>query len=242
MQKHYVIGDVHGEYEMLLALVNKLPSNARLIFVGDLISRGKRGKDVMEFVRNSAYGVVKGNHEDYMLFQGKQFFSLLNKNNLYNLFKYVGGSPILQPYKVLKRVDNRPYTFIVDEGKLEDLKRDLEWVKSLPIYLKLDLNQNSKPIVITHASIGDYWHLLDANPTDFRFYSLNNRFLPQKESPIFNIFGHLAVDEILKGRDFVCVDTGCGKRYRAKLSAYCIETKEIIDVSRSEAVAELESA
>ncbi len=36
----YIIGDVHGEYDTLLALVDKLPKDAKLIFVGDLVDRG----------------------------------------------------------------------------------------------------------------------------------------------------------------------------------------------------------
>ena len=44
MQKHYIIGDVHGEYQTLLALVEKLPKDAKLIFVGDLIDRGLQSR------------------------------------------------------------------------------------------------------------------------------------------------------------------------------------------------------
>lgn len=35
---HYVIGDVHGHYDTLIALVAKLPRDARLVFVGDRIT------------------------------------------------------------------------------------------------------------------------------------------------------------------------------------------------------------
>ena len=63
MGKHYVIGDVHGEYDVLLALVKKLPANAKLIFVGDLVNRGLQSRDVIRFVRKNAFAVVQGNHE-----------------------------------------------------------------------------------------------------------------------------------------------------------------------------------
>ena len=237
MLKHYVIGDVHGEYEMLMALMSKLPEDARVFFVGDLVNRGKNGKKVMEFVRNHAYGVVKGNHEVYMLFQAKQFFSLLNKNKLYDLFQYVGGSPILQPYKIVKRDKSKTFSFNIDEERLEELKRDLRWIKTLSVTLELEsIKGYDKPIVLSHASVGDYWHLRESNRKDFEYHALSNRFFPSKQSPIFNIFGHLAVDEVVKEEDFVCVDTGCAKRYDAKLSAYCIETKEVVDVTREESL------
>jgi serine/threonine protein phosphatase 1 len=37
---HYVIGDVHGYYQTLMKLVEKLPENTTLVFVGDLIDMG----------------------------------------------------------------------------------------------------------------------------------------------------------------------------------------------------------
>ncbi len=72
-QNHYIIGDIHAEYQTLLALVEKLPKDARLIFVGDLISRGSQGKEVIDFVRNNAFCCLRGNHEEYLLKFGSLF-------------------------------------------------------------------------------------------------------------------------------------------------------------------------
>ena len=44
----YIIGDVHGCYNTLMALIAKLPKNAKLCFVGDFIGRGPNSKDVVE--------------------------------------------------------------------------------------------------------------------------------------------------------------------------------------------------
>ena len=51
MQKHYIIGDIHGEYKILLKLIAKLPKDAKLIFVGDLIDRGLQSREII-FVEN----------------------------------------------------------------------------------------------------------------------------------------------------------------------------------------------
>ena len=238
MQKHYVIGDVHGEYEMLMALIEKLPLNAHLLFVGDLVNRGKQGREVMAFVRNHAHGVVKGNHEGYMQVQAEQFFSMLEncvKNELDRLYQFVGGSPTLQPYNLLQRRHNEPYCFDINEEGVEQLREDLAWIESLPLTIELGVMPNYHlPVVISHGNIGDHWYLKELNPEDFAFYALGNRKMPSKESPVFNIYGHIAVDKVIKEENFVCVDTGCGKHHQAKLSAYCIETKEVVDVSREE--------
>jgi serine/threonine protein phosphatase 1 len=233
MQRHYVIGDVHGKYEMLLALVEKLPSHARLIFVGDLVNRGKRSREVIDFVRNYAYRVVKGNHEGYMQVQGAQFLLMLEnyKDELSIPYQYVGGSPILQSYKLLTKDQERPHLYNLNQEGLLQLKKDLAWIESLPYVVELGRMPNYHlPIVISHGNLGDYWHLKDKNPRDFEFYAIGNRSTPSKESPIFNIYGHISVESVAIGENFVCVDTGCGKHPEAKLSAYCIETKEVVDV------------
>jgi len=62
-EKHYIIGDIHGEYQTLLALVAKLPKDAKLIFVGDLIDRGLQSRELVEYIRKNNHQVVRGNHE-----------------------------------------------------------------------------------------------------------------------------------------------------------------------------------
>ncbi|MDY0264258.1 MAG: metallophosphoesterase [Sulfurospirillum cavolei] len=42
---HYVIGDVHGHFDTLKALVAKLPTEATLVFVGDLVDRGRQSSE-----------------------------------------------------------------------------------------------------------------------------------------------------------------------------------------------------
>ncbi|MDY3205617.1 MAG: metallophosphoesterase [Arcobacter sp.] len=63
----YVIGDVHGEFDSLRRLVNKFPKETKLIFVGDLVDRGKKSKEVVEFVKNNNFLYVLGNHEKMMI-------------------------------------------------------------------------------------------------------------------------------------------------------------------------------
>ena len=53
MENIYIIGDVHGCYRSLLALIEQLPRkfDSKICFVGDLIDRGPASADVVEFVR-----------------------------------------------------------------------------------------------------------------------------------------------------------------------------------------------
>ncbi len=75
---HDIIGDIHGHYHRLIALLEKLgyeptgdswkhPEGRKLVFAGDYIDRGPQIKEVLELVRGcveagDAYAIM-GNHE-----------------------------------------------------------------------------------------------------------------------------------------------------------------------------------
>lgn len=92
--------------------------------------------------------------------------------------------------------------------------------------------KNNKPIVISHGCIADIWHLSKDknNQRILEEYALWNRKEPKENSEIFNIFGHTPVKQIDIFKHYVNVDTGCyiKKSDFAKLSAFCIETNEVI--------------
>ena len=237
--KHYIIGDVHGEFDMLMALVDKLPKDAKLIFVGDLLNRGAKSREVIEFVRNHAFGVVQGNHETYILDNGNFFLESIEeyrKDKSKNFWSRLNGTEVLRSYGLLtEEIDDEVY--LVDNPiMIEKLKDDLEWIDSLPCYLELGRFEGyDLPIVVTHGSTGEYWHLKDENLKEFRAISQSNRNPPSENSPIFNIYGHVIHSEVKIGKNHVCVDTGCGKTFDgARLSAYCLETKEIFEARKEE--------
>jgi bis(5'-nucleosyl)-tetraphosphatase (symmetrical) len=68
----FLIGDVQGCFDSLLSLLDKLHFNAtrdRLILCGDLVNRGPKSREVLDFcMRNSdSVRVVLGNHDVYLL-------------------------------------------------------------------------------------------------------------------------------------------------------------------------------
>lgn len=68
--KDYVIGDVHGRYDLVyeaLAKANFDEKNDRLFCVGDLIDRGVYSYHVAEFLSKPFVYAVRGNHEDILL-------------------------------------------------------------------------------------------------------------------------------------------------------------------------------
>jgi len=229
--KHYIIGDVHGEFDMLMALVAKLPQDARIIFVGDLINRGAKSKEVIDFVRDNAFYCVKGNHEDYFLKFGSLFLkeieNRVEESSL--LWNYTNIGSTLRSYGLLDKDSSR---VIIDRDAINKMKYDMEWIESLPSYYEFGyIKGYSLPVVVTHAPVDKYWLFKDTHEEYFNFHSRNNRVDPSDSAPIFNIHGHKASDEVIYGSNFVNIDTGCGKGDGKKLTAYCVETKEIFQVN-----------
>ena len=52
MENIYIISDIHGCYKTLLALIDQFPNkqNSKIVFVGDLIDRGKNSCEVVELL------------------------------------------------------------------------------------------------------------------------------------------------------------------------------------------------
>lgn len=236
---HYVIGDVHGHYSTLKALVEKLPGSAGLIFVGDLVDRGPQSADVIRFVRQNGHRCVMGNHEALMVSYGSEFISAYSRGrplSQNNLWYTNGGIHTLLSYGVAVVKYGRLEKAAGSGRELERLEDDLRWMQTLPYYIELDIEHVSgKPAVVSHAPLSSVWQLRHAGALfdTFSRTATTNRQNPDEEAEIFNIFGHTPVKG---GADvqphYVNIDTGC---YREKagyhrLSAYCVETGEVVSV------------
>lgn len=69
-RKLLIMGDVHGCYDELAELlanegVNK--ENTCVVFVGDLVNKGPKSTEVVEFVMSNGWYSVRGNHDEVCL-------------------------------------------------------------------------------------------------------------------------------------------------------------------------------
>lgn len=65
-----IVGDVHAcmtELDLLMTKTNYDEQQDAVVFVGDLIGKGPRGLDVLQYVKEKRAPCVLGNHEDYIL-------------------------------------------------------------------------------------------------------------------------------------------------------------------------------
>lgn len=234
----YIIGDVHGEFGSLVQLIRKIPDNSNIIFVGDLVDRGRKSKEVIDFVRKNNHRCVLGNHEKMMIEYVKAFeksYPNLPSMVYYHRWINNGGKETLLSYEIIQidKHDGKLYCTENDK-QFHKLLDDVQWLETLPLYIELENRKNDKPIVISHASMASVWHLRSNkdNKSEFEESALWNRKNPKKDVEIFNIFGHTIQKKVDISKHYINVDTGCHyvKDGYGKLSAYCVESNSVIDV------------
>lgn len=187
-----VIGDVHGCYDTLMALIAKLPQGSELCFLGDLIDRGPDSKKVVEFVKGSRHLCVLGNHEDMALMACIEIRpdSHIMMNWLEN-----GGNRCLASYDGEMRLDH------------------LEWFASLPYKIERD------NFVMSHSNIAAEFRAIDKKTYTIWNRDLNeflddgriNIFGHTLESEPITGPGHIRIDTGCVSGNYLtgyCTDTG----------------------------------
>ena len=132
----YVIGDVQGCFDELMLLLDKInfdPKNDELIFAGDLINRGPKSLEVLEFCLDNkkSIEVVLGNHDIYLLYlihQNKKNYQLapiLESKNRKKFFRWLIEKPLM-----LERQNNKNEKFIISHAGIPHIW-DLEDARKL---------------------------------------------------------------------------------------------------------------
>lgn len=157
----YAIGDVHGCYPQLKALLEEIrfnPNHDRLWFVGDIINRGPDSLSVLKLVRDLGDRAITimGNHE----------------------VRAVAGL-MGHPSKEYLRF----MTFLHDHPESDDL---LAWLRALPFWHWDDTLQCG----LTHAGIHPAWNLTETHQRAMDLHALMvnddalNRLLLMPESEL----------------------------------------------------------
>lgn len=66
-----VFGDIHGCYDEMMECIEKVGTNSKVLklFVGDLVNKGEKSKQVIEYFRNNSQScfAVRGNHDEVVI-------------------------------------------------------------------------------------------------------------------------------------------------------------------------------
>lgn len=207
MTRTVVVGDIHGCYDELLALVESvgLRESDRLISVGDLVTKGAKNREVLElFMRDARFSSVIGNHDRALL-------------------EYWKGER--------RRKDLKPSQKKCAKELEDGCERYAGFFDSLPPYIDLGTH------VVVHAGLRPgsrlEWQSLD-DLTALRTLGLNRE--SREGTPWYEVydgervalFGHWPSPTPRRGPRAVGLDTGCV--YGHQLTAYVVETGEFHSV------------
>lgn len=178
-----VIGDVHGCYNTLVALIEQLPKDEEICLVGDMIDRGPRSKQVVNLVMNDErITTVLGNHEKFAL------IAALHPQET-EIWRINGGRETMKSF-----------------GSTRLPEDVIEWFASLPLYL------NKDGVVVSHSAIGNVWNKVSEDKAIFIDTVLWTRDIegtgPMPDG-LVNVFGHTPMAWPLIEDTAICIDTGC---------------------------------
>jgi len=192
--RRIVIGDVHGHYDGLMLLLEALAPSAddRVYFLGDLIDRGPKSAQVLEFVKQSAYQTLLGNHEQLML---EALPDGPIDPQAWQAWLYSGGEATVASYR--------------DTGMMP--YEHLEWMRSLPTHL--DLGDSW----LVHAGVDpklpvDKQSIEQLCWIRKEFHNISTPYFPDKliitGHTITFTFEGIEPGELVRGEGWLDIDTG----------------------------------
>jgi hypothetical protein len=200
-----VVGDIHGCYDELTSLLDKLAFGVddRLISVGDLITKGPKSREVLDlFMKEPRFEAVMGNHD-------------LALRRRWNGEKFKLKSAQKPTHKELKA----------------DKEHYLSYLNSLPFLIELDkhlvVHAGLRPNVALHSqTTEDLTELRSLGPD--RAKRNGTPWYEFYDGEKVVLFGHWPAPEPRSGPKAIGLDTGCV--YGHRLTAYIIETGKLESV------------
>ena len=163
----YVIGDLHGMYDVLCTMLNGLNFNKekdRLFSVGDIIDRGDKNIECLRLLREPWFFSVRGNHEDMMV----QSLTCTGPQGMYWLRN--GGAPWGATASLLAKdiykSKNNPEHKIPDYEEIHhEIMSYVPDLEKLPYLITVKTRAGLKKHII-HAELISSEHITDADLED----------------------------------------------------------------------------
>ncbi len=207
MGRTFVVGDLHGCYDELLALLGRVGFGAddRLVCVGDLVTKGEKSREVLElFMSDARLTSVLGNHDRALL-------------------AYWRGEVKKKRLKGAQRRCAKQ----LKEGR----ERYAAYLATLPAYIDLGahvvVHAGLRPgVPLAQQSLEDLTELRTLGPD--RTSREGTPWYEAYQGERFALFGHWPAADPRRGPRALGLDTGCV--YGHKLTAYVVETGELHSV------------
>ena len=178
MSRRFVIGDIHGCFNTLRALIEvkiQLTPDDRLYLVGDLIDRGPLSREVLDYIillKEQGYYInsVRGNHED-------MFLKAKDDEPVFNLWMKNKGQATLRSFNLnANTYDNL--------NQIPEIYFNL--IRSFPLFYNLD------DYIIVHAGLNfdavsvfyDEYAMLWSRNMDYVAGKVNNKAIVHGHTPL----------------------------------------------------------
>jgi bis(5'-nucleosyl)-tetraphosphatase (symmetrical) len=256
----WVIGDVHGCYRTLRKLLKKIDfakTNDRLWFTGDLINRGPRSLEVLEWAVDHDWRIesVLGNHDLHLLAVAYGAAEERSRDTLRPILKSVRAVPLIdwlrrRPLAIasgsflLVHAGLLPQ-WTVDEtlsiaSRLEGRLRGEEGGRLLAALRQRDVEETDE---LRSLRALTFARALRANGELCREFTGPPEEAPAGCVPWFDVdgrrsrdalvlFGHWASLGFRRGTGWVSLDTGCA--WGGRLTAMRLEDGETVQVANAE--------
>lgn len=214
-QRRIIIGDVHGHYDGLVALLDQVAPGGddQVYFLGDLIDRGPRSADVIDLVRFHHFHSLLGNHEQMML----QSFPKSGQSNALQAWLHSGGNSTISSYR-----------------DWDQLLEHLDWIRRLPLYKDLG------DVWLVHAGIHPTLPLAMQTANELcwirdDFHSMGQPYFEDKlvitgHTITFTLPG-VAPGELAQGHGWLDIDTGAYHPRSGWLTALDIDAWKVYQVN-----------
>lgn len=224
-ESYLILTDIHGCYKTMLALIEKARAtypDCKLIFLGDLVDRGSRSREVVEYAITNSIPTVYGNHEDLLLAyseHGNQGYKAKCAREYdYNVWLDNGGDVALDSWG----------------GTIP--KDVLDWMADLPPYIIVPQGLGNRPLLLSHTGYGldadnNNWLrvLWGRHPGDGEFaYEVGTG--EPKDDGFYRVFGHTPARKPVITDTYAMIDTGAAYTNRGygTLTAMVWPSKQII--------------
>lgn len=165
-----IIGDIAGNFDALQRLLAIMPEADLVIGAGDLVDRGPKSREVVDYFMNNDKAVaLLGNHELMMLMACRH-----DKFWGYHSWVRNGGQTTIDSYK----------------GHASDLQDHLDYIETMPLFFHVAGDDDKEGLLVTHAP-------QSAPPShdSLREEYVWNRYPPKPMKNHFLVHGHNWVEE-----------------------------------------------
>lgn len=208
---HYIVGDIHGEIDLLDEAIAKIRNHyetdgpfsaVRVVFLGDYVDRGRDSKSVLDVLfeldQDATVVCLKGNHEQMML----DFLDMPTEKG--SRWLRYGGLQTLSSYGISgahERATDDVLLSLAKQFRNAIGPEKIDWLRSLPLW-----HQNGSMICV-HAGLNPHLPLEEQKEKHLLWGHSDFETCPHSSGSTI-VHGHTVVDHAGLNGHRLMLDTG----------------------------------